>query len=106
MLFFVPVARWWSRRRIEEAELRADRAAVRQVGRRPVAAALCALEATMPAEAAFAGVARLRVAQLLGEPLPVQRPAAWSIAASLLGLPIAVAMLWCLVQGVARMSGM
>src|SRR5207248_2087576 len=67
MLFFVPIARWWAQRRTEEAELRADRSAVSQVGRGPVAAALCTLDVAIPSEAAFAGVATLRVAQLLGD---------------------------------------
>ncbi|HXM58970.1 MAG TPA: M56 family metallopeptidase [Candidatus Dormibacteraeota bacterium] len=104
MLFFVPIARWWARRRTEEAELRADRAAVRQVGRQPVAAALCTLDAAIHSEAAFAGVATLRVAQLLGEPLPVQRPAAWLITASLVGLPFAVVLFGCLFAMVLRIA--
>src|SRR5207245_1323744 len=70
VLVFFPLARWWSRRRIEEAELRADQAALRRVGPRPVAAALFRLGSTVPAAAAFAGDTELRVAQLLGDPLP------------------------------------
>ena len=104
MLFFVPIAQWWARRRTEEAELRADRAAVRQVGRQPVAAALCTLDAAVPSEAAFAGVAMLRVAQLLGDPLPVQRPAAWLIPASLIGLPFAIVLFGCLFAVALRIA--
>lgn len=104
MLFFVPIARWWARRRTEEAELRADRAAVRQVGRRPVAAALCTLDAAIPSEAAFAGIARLRVAQLLGEPLPVQRPARWLVTASMIGLPFAILLFGCLFAVAVRIA--
>jgi Zn-dependent protease with chaperone function len=98
VLFFFPIARWWSRRRIERAELRADRAAVSAVGPRPVAAALCLLGSAMPAQAAFAGAAEVRVAQLLGDPLPSRRPAASTIAASLLGFPFAIVLAGCLMH--------
>jgi Zn-dependent protease with chaperone function len=104
-LFLCPIVRWWSRRRIEAAELRADQAAVRGVGPRPVAAALCRLDATMTAEAAFAGGTELRVAQLLGDPLPVRRPGAWTITASLLGLPFAVAVTGCAILGALSLTG-
>jgi hypothetical protein len=105
VLFLCPIVRWWSRRRIEEAELRADQAAVRVVGPRPVAAALYRLSCTMPAETAFAGGADMRVAQLLGDPLPLRRPGAWTIASSLLGLPVAVAVAGCVILGVAPLIG-
>lgn len=95
VLVFFPLARWWSRRRIEAAELRADEAALRRVGPRPVAAALCRLGSSAPADAAFAGDIELRVAQLLGDPLPRRRPAAWTVATSLLGLPFAIAVAGC-----------
>src|SRR5258708_6872829 len=38
-LFYLPLARWWSRRQAETAELRADRAAVGYAGRPAVAGA-------------------------------------------------------------------
>jgi Zn-dependent protease with chaperone function len=90
VLVFFPLARWWSRRRIEEAELRADQAALRRVGPRPVAAALFRLGSSAPAAAAFAGDTELRVAQLLGDPLPRRRPAASTVLTSLIGVPFAV----------------
>jgi Zn-dependent protease with chaperone function len=98
VLFFFPLARWWSRQRIEVAELRADEAAVRKVGPRPVATALRTLGTARPSGAPFAGVAELRVAQLLGDPLPAQRPPAEVVVASLLGFPFALAVGGCLVQ--------
>jgi Zn-dependent protease with chaperone function len=103
VLFFFPLARWLSRRRIEDAELRADQAAVRRVGSRPVAAALRTLGAGLPSAAPFAGVAELRVAQLLGDPLPAQRPPARVVAASLIGLPFALAVGGALVQIAGRL---
>jgi beta-lactamase regulating signal transducer with metallopeptidase domain len=40
VLFWLPLVGWWSRRRLEDAELAADRAAIDRVGRRPLARAL------------------------------------------------------------------
>jgi Zn-dependent protease with chaperone function len=105
VLFFLPIARWWAHRRTEDAELRADQAAVREVGPRPVAAALCMLDSALSPEAAFAGVAELRVAQLLGDPIPVRRPAAWLVAASLIGLPLTIATVGCVIQTIVRVGG-
>lgn len=104
VLFLCPTVRWWSQERIVEAELRADQAAVRRVGPQPVAAALCRLGATMPAAAAFAGGAELRVGQLLGDPLPARRPGAWTVASSMLGLPFAVTVAACLVLELAKIA--
>ena len=105
VLFFVPIARWLARRRTEEAELRADRAAVQELGPRPVAAALCTLGSTRTAEAAaFAGVAELRVAQLLGDPIPVRRPGLRLVAASLFAVPFAVLAVTCIIQSVSRIA--
>jgi len=100
VLFLCPVVRWWSEHRIQQAELRADQAAVREVGAQPVAAALCKLGSPMAGEAAFAGGVELRVAQLLGDPLPWRRPAARTIICSLLGLPFAIAVAGSAIHGV------
>jgi Zn-dependent protease with chaperone function len=105
VLVFFPLARWWSQRRIEQAELRADQAALRCVGPRPVAAALFRLGSTVSAAAAFAGDTELRVAQLLGDPLPRQRPAAVTVATSLVGLPFATAVAGCAVLNITQLLG-
>lgn len=105
VLFFFPLARWWSWRRIEQAELRADQAAVREVGPQPVAAALCTLGSALPSQAAFSGAAELRVAQLLGDPIPCQRPTASLVATSLLGLPFAIAVAGCVIHIALRVTG-
>jgi len=101
VFFYVPLVRWWSRRRIEDAELRADRAALDRLGRRPVAAALWALGASpsIQGTAAFGGVAERRVAQVLGDPLPRRAPE-WSLlSASTMGIYLAFQVAFCLVQG-------
>ncbi|HYW26374.1 MAG TPA: M56 family metallopeptidase [Terriglobales bacterium] len=103
VLVFFPLARWWSRRRMERAELRADQAALRRVGPRPVAAALFRLGSTIPAAAAFAGDSQLRVAQLLGDPLPTPRPAAVTVATSLIGFPFAAAVVGCAILNIAQL---
>jgi Zn-dependent protease with chaperone function len=103
VLVFFPLARWWSRRRIEKAELRADQAALGRVGPRPVAAALFRLGSTAPAAAAFAGETELRVAQLLGDPLPRQRPEAWTVAVSLAGFPFAAAVVGSAALNIAQL---
>jgi Zn-dependent protease with chaperone function len=105
VLVFFPLARWFSRRRIEQAELRADQAALRRVGPRPVAAALFRLGSTAHAAAAFAGDTELRVAQLLGDPLPRQRPAVVTVATSVVGLPFAAAVVGCAVLNIAELLG-
>jgi Zn-dependent protease with chaperone function len=105
VLFFLPLARWWSRHRTEAAELRADQAAVRRMGPRPVASALRTLGSAGRAEASFVGVAELRVAQLLGDRLPRRRPASAVVAASLLGIPFALVVGGCLVLDAARILG-
>jgi Zn-dependent protease with chaperone function len=105
VLVFFPLARWLSQRRIERAELRADRAALRRVGPRPVAAALVRLGSTVPSTAAFAGDTELRVAQLLGDPLPRQRPTAVTVATSLVGVPFAAAVVGCAVLNIAQLLG-
>ena len=101
VFFYVPLLRWWSRKRIEDAELRADRAALDRLGPRPVAAALWALGSSplLRGTAAFGGVAELRVAQILGDPLPRRAPE-WSLMAiSTMGVYLALQVGSCLVQG-------
>ena len=101
VFFYVPLLRWWSRKRIEDAELRADRAALDKLGPRPVAAALWALGRSplLQGTAAFGGVAELRVAQILGDPLPRRAPG-WSLMAiSTMGVYLALQAASCLVQG-------
>jgi Zn-dependent protease with chaperone function len=105
VLFFLPLARWWSQRRIETAELRADQAAVRRVGRQPVASALTTLGSAGRGQVTFAGVAELRVAQLLGDPLPPRRPAPAVVASSLLGVPFVLLVAACVMLDAGRLLG-
>jgi Zn-dependent protease with chaperone function len=95
--FFLPVLGWLRALRFERSELRADRRAIERLGPRAVALALWALDSEPGPAAfpAFAGAASLRVAQLLGDPIPRRRPQAAIIAASLLGALFAVAIVNC-----------
>lgn len=98
--FYLPLLRWRSRRRMEDAELAADRFAVARVGRGALARALLALGSSAPvAAAAFDGAAALRVAQLLDQPLSRRRPPAWTWALSGAGLGAAVALALCPAMG-------
>lgn len=102
--FYLPVLGWMVGYQRENAELRADRAAIDGAGRRPLAGALWALgNATdAPAVAAFAGAAELRVAQVLGDPLPRRRPARSVLLASAIGLLSLAATTGCLAQLLLR----
>lgn len=98
--FYLPVLGWLAQYLRENAELRADRAAIVGAGRPPLAGALWALgsAAGAPAIAAFAGAAELRVAQVLGDPLPRRRPERSLVLASGVGILSLVATVTCLVQ--------
>jgi Zn-dependent protease with chaperone function len=99
-LFYVPLAGWWSRRLHERAEVGADRAAIRHAGRRAVAGALMAADAGAVMAPAFNGATQARVAQLLGDDLPLRRPSRKQVVASVLGLVGAVWLMMCVGQTV------
>jgi Zn-dependent protease with chaperone function len=103
VLFWLPLAGWWSRRRLEDAELAADRAAIGRVGRSPLARALraTAIPAAAMVGARFDGAGPARVAKLLGDPLPPRRPPLVACLLSLLGLTLAVSLAMCVGQGLA-----
>ena len=105
VFFYIPLLRWWSQHRLEESELRADRVALDRLGPRPVAAALWALGSSTAVRgaAAFGGVARLRVAQVLGDPLPARAPGLSLIAISGMGTYFALQAASCLVQAAGRL---
>ncbi len=95
VFFFIPLLSWWAERRLEESELAADRAAIRQGGHRTMGRALWHAAAQQPqALTAFGGSAEARVAQLLGERLASRPPAPslWfaSVAGSIFVLSTAV----------------
>jgi Zn-dependent protease with chaperone function len=100
VLFYAPVVRWWSRRLAARSELRADRAAMETVGRGPVAGALIALgsRAEPNGATAFAGIAELRVAQILGAQLPSQPPGISVLGVTWLGVYLAFVVTCCLVE--------
>jgi Zn-dependent protease with chaperone function len=104
VLFWLPLVGWWSRRRLEDAELAADRAAIDRVGRSPLARALRATAipaAPAAVGAGLDGAGPARVRQLLGEELPPGRPPLAACLVSLLGLTLAVSLAMCVGQGLA-----
>jgi Zn-dependent protease with chaperone function len=103
VLFWLPLVGWWSRRRLEQAELAADRAAIGRVGRSPLARALRATvaPATPAAGTRFDGAGAARVAQLLGDQPPPSRPPLVACLLSLLGLTLAISLAMCVGQGLA-----
>jgi Zn-dependent protease with chaperone function len=103
VLFWLPLVGWWSRRRLEDAELAADRAAIDRVGRSPLARALraTAAPAAPAAGARFDGAGPARVSQLLGEQPPPRPPPLVACLLSLLGLILAVSLAMCVGQGLA-----
>ena len=106
VLFYAPVVRWWSRWLAARAELRADRAAIGTMGRGPVAGALLAIgsQGGPSGAAAFAGIGQLRVAQLLGDPLPAEAPE-WSVLGiTWVGVYLAFVSTGCLVQIVLSLA--
>ena len=102
VLFWLPLVGWWSRRRLVDAELAADRAAIDRVGRRPLARALRATATpAAPIGAGFDGAGLARVAQLLGDQPPRRRPPLAACLLSLLGPILAVSLAMCVGQGLA-----
>ncbi len=104
VLFWLPLVGWWSRRRLEDAELAADRAAIDRVGRTPLARALRAtatLAAPAAAGARFDGAGPARVTQLLGDQPPRRRPPLAACLLSLLGLTLAISLAMCVGQALA-----
>jgi hypothetical protein len=101
VLFWLPLVGWWTRHRLEDAELAADRAVIDRVGRSPLARALraTASPAAPMVGARFDGAGPARVTQLLGDPLPPRRPPLVACLLSLLGLVLAVSLAMCVGQG-------
>lgn len=120
VLFYFPLALWWSRRQNEKSELLADQAAIDHVGPEALASAL--LSSARPdrntathsasrtgrilalgAAMSFGGMTDARVAQLLDDPLPTRRPSRNLIGFSVLGVAAAVAMSMCVGQTVLHL---
>jgi len=101
VLFWLPLVGWWTRRRLEDAELAADRAVIGRVGRSPLARALraTATPAAPVVGARFDGAGAARVSQLLGDQLPRRHPPLAACLLSLLGLILAVSLAMCVGQG-------
>jgi hypothetical protein len=100
VLFYVPLVRWWSQQQAVQAELRADRAAIQRLGARSVAGALRMLDSVsgLGGSVAFAGAGAMRVAQVLGDPVPRPGPDLSLVGISVLGPYAAFAAMSCIVQ--------
>ncbi|TMR95781.1 M56 family metallopeptidase [Nonomuraea basaltis] len=100
VLFYLPLVNWTADRQKEQAELAADRVAIRRVGAGAVAGALLTMgDAPTPVPAsAFDGATHARVAQLLGDDLPRRHVSIHSVALSLTGLVVATSLMMCLGQ--------
>lgn len=98
--FFVPLMNWARAHEIERSELQADRHAVAATGAQAVAGAIWAL-GSGPAPlgvAAFSETIDLRVAQLLGDPMPRRRPHPDLLLSSVLGTVVALAVMGCIAE--------
>jgi len=95
--FCIPLVRWWAERQLDRSEAHADAAVLRDLGAGPLARALCRVDTVLSthAAAAFGGAAEIRVAQLLGDPLPRRTPDAWTWAASGAGLAFLASVILC-----------
>lgn len=98
--FFLPLIDWLARYQQENIELAADREAIDALGPTPVAGALWVLGtgSTHAAMAAFAGRADLRVAQVLGDPIPSRVPPSFVWVASGIGVLALTVIARCLTQ--------
>ena len=99
VMFFFPVLGWLAGRILDDAELAADRAAIRRLGHQTVAAALWRVGTPTiraPGQAtAFGGAVELRTAQLLGDELPARRPAARLWFQSIVGMAVVLVIGMC-----------
>lgn len=97
VLCFIPLVKWLADHRREAAELRADDAAVRVVGRTATAGALLAMTPGAAGFAAFSDCAELRARRLLGEDEDIPRyPSLQMVFTSAAALMFAVSVANCL----------
>ena len=101
----VTVVQWWVERRLDRAELLADQLAMHQAGAPALAGALWrAGSANAPQGAAgFGEAGSLRVAQLLGDPLPYERPTVSVWMNSLAGVVLIAGVTACLAGGLVSL---
>jgi Zn-dependent protease with chaperone function len=105
VLFYLPLVRWLAQCRLEESELRADRAVLDRLGPKPLAGALWVLGdgPALQGAAAFGSAAQLRVAQVLGEPVQRCRLACSTVAISAMGGYVAFQAASCAAQALAHL---
>jgi beta-lactamase regulating signal transducer with metallopeptidase domain len=101
VLIYLPLCGWWWERRLEVAELRADREAIRRAGARAVARALMVFDGArpnVPAAAGFEETAQARIDQLLGDEPARRRVPIGSAVVSAAGLVAAITLFMCVGQ--------
>jgi beta-lactamase regulating signal transducer with metallopeptidase domain len=101
VLIYLPLFGWWRERRLEHAELCADREAIHRVGARAVARALMAFDGArpnMPAAAGFEETAQARIDQLLGEETRPRRVPIELALLSVAGVVAAFSLFMCVGQ--------
>ena len=101
----VTVVQWWVEQRLNRAELLADRLAMRHAGAPALAGALWSAGSAITPHGAlgFGEAGPLRVAQLLGDPLPRQRPPMTLWVNSTVSAIMIVAITACLAGGLAAL---
>lgn len=105
--FYLPLARWWSHRQTERAELHADRTAINRVGAQAVAGALLTTTTTTPpTTTSYGGATDARIAQLLGDHIPIPRPTPAQVITTLGGLVTAIWLTMCLTQAALAHLGL
>jgi beta-lactamase regulating signal transducer with metallopeptidase domain len=102
VLIYLPLFGWWRERRLEHAELCADREAIHRVGARAVARALMAFDGVqpnVPAAAGFDETAQARIDQLLGEEAARQHIPIGLALLSAAGVVAALSLFMCVGAG-------
>jgi Zn-dependent protease with chaperone function len=97
----VTVVRWWTENRLDQAELLADRLALRQVGAPALARALWTAQCPEAPQyaAGFGEAGSLRVAQLLGDPIPRPWPPSALWRSSAIGIIFITGLGVCIAGG-------
>lgn len=103
VLTFLPIVRWWSERQIARAELSADAAAERAVGRPALAGALLVMTAPALPLAAFVGHAELRARRLLGMRIDEPKPPRAMWVATFIYSWLALSLAGCLFEVVVAL---
>ena len=104
VLPFLPIVKWWSTKRLMRAELQADEAAERFIGRPALAGALLVMTAPAAPLSAFAGQTELRARRLLGLEIQEPRPSRALLLTSFTYGWLALSIAGCLIEVVSTVA--